>query len=129
MTVNEKKIIQTMSAPKPVGPYSQAVKVGPFLFCSGQIAIDPKTNEVVKGSVTEQTQLIMRNIQAVLREAGYSFDNVIKTTIFLKNMDDFSNVNEVYGTHFGKNPPARSTIEVARLPKGVDVEIEVTAHI
>ncbi len=125
----ERKIIETAGAPRPVGPYSQAVKVGSFLFCSGQIAIDPKTNEVMKGNATEQAQLIMKNIKAVLNEAGLGFENVVKTTIYLKSMGDFTAVNEVYGIYFVKNPPARSTVEVAGLPKGVDVEIEVTAHV
>ncbi|MBK9294154.1 MAG: RidA family protein [Oligoflexia bacterium] len=124
-----KTIIETTHAPKPVGPYSQAVKVGQFLFCSGQIAIDPKTNQVLKGTVQEQAKLVMQNIAAVLNEAGCGFEKVIKTTIFLKKMDDFASVNEVYGTFFKQPYPARSTIEVSALPKGVDVEIEVTAVI
>lgn len=122
-----KTIIETENAPKPVGPYSQAVKVGNTLYCSGQIAIDPKTNQVVKGSASEQAQLIMKNIEGVLTKAGAKFDNVVKTTIYLKKMDDFAAVNEVYGGYFKSNPPARSTVEVAGLPKGVDVEIEVLA--
>ena len=125
--MSQKQIIETSQAPKPVGPYSQAVKAGPFLFCSGQIAIDPATNQVIKGSVTEQAQLVMKNIKGVLEKAGCGFENVVKTTIFLKKMDDFAAVNEVYGGYFKQNPPARSTVEVSALPKGVDVEIEVTA--
>lgn len=123
-----KKVIETNNAPKPVGPYSQAVRVGSLLFCSGQIAIDPKTNQVMKGSVNEQAKLVMENIKAVLAEAGGSFENVIKTTIYLKKMDDFAQVNEVYGSYFKAPYPARSTVEVSALPKGVDVEIEVTAN-
>ena len=127
--MTNRKIIKTSHAPAPVGPYSQAVQVGNMLFCSGQIAIDPKSNEVIKGNVTEQAQLVMKNIKAVLDEAGGTFENVVKTTIFLKNMGDFAAVNEVYGGYFTKNPPARSTVEVSALPKGVDVEIEIIASI
>ncbi len=124
-----KKIIRTAHAPAPVGPYSQAVLSNGLLFCSGQIAIDPATNEVLKGTVTEQAILVMKNIKAVLTEAGGDFKNVVKTTIFLKNMSDFAAVNEVYGGYFTENPPARSTVEVSALPKGVDVEIEIIAAI
>jgi 2-iminobutanoate/2-iminopropanoate deaminase len=123
----KKKIIETLQAPKPVGPYSQAVQVGNLLFCSGQIAIDPTDNTVKMGTVDQQTQLVMQNIKNVLSAAGADFSNVVKTTIFLKRMSDFAKVNEVYGTFFRENPPARSTVEVSALPKGVDVEIEVTA--
>ncbi len=124
-----KKIINTSSAPAPVGPYSQAVQSGPFLFCSGQIAIDPMSNQVLTGGVAEHTELIMKNIEAVLQAAGGSFENVVKTTIYLTNMNDFATVNEIYGKRFAHNPPARSTVAVAALPKGVPVEIEVLAHI
>jgi 2-iminobutanoate/2-iminopropanoate deaminase len=122
-----KTIIQTANAPKPVGPYSQAVRVGNLLFCSGQISIDPKTNEVKMGTAQAQAKLVMENIKAVLAEAGGNFENVVKTTIFLRKMSDFAAVNELYATYFTSHPPARSTIEVSGLPKGVDVEIEVTA--
>lgn len=125
----EKAIILTSKAPAPVGPYSQATQFGSLMFCSGQIAIDPKSNQVLKGSVTEQTKLVMSNIQALLEEGGSSLGKILKTTIFLKNMGDFAAVNEVYASYFDKNPPARSTIEVSALPKGVDVEIEVIAHL
>jgi 2-iminobutanoate/2-iminopropanoate deaminase len=121
-----KKIIHTDAAPAPVGPYSQAVKAGPFLFCSGQIAIDPRTNQVVLGSVQEQTELVMKNIEGVLKAAGASWKDIAKTTIFLTDMADFPKVNEIYGRYFPENPPARSTIAVAGLPKGVNVEVEVT---
>ena len=124
----EKKIIQTDKATKPVGPYSQAVQFGNLLYCSGQISIDPKTNEVFLGPVKEQTEIVMKNIEAVLAQAGLGFKNIIKTNIFLINMSDFPIVNEVYGKYFTQNPPARSTIAVAALPKGVHVEIEVIAH-
>jgi len=122
-----KTIIKTDMAPAPVGPYSQAVKAGPFLFCSGQISIDPKTNQVNLGSVQEQTELVMKNIEGVLKAAGADWNQIVKTNIFLLTMDDFPKVNEIYGRFFPNNPPARSTIAVAALPKGVSVEIEVTA--
>ena len=123
-----KKIIMTTNAPKPVGPYSQAILVGQTLYCSGQIAIDPKTNEVLKGSVKEEAELVMKNIGAVLKEGGMSYENIIKTNIFLISMSDFAAVNEVYGQYFKADPPARSTIAVKELPKGVQVEIEVVAY-
>lgn len=122
-----KTIIRTDNAPAPVGPYSQAVDAGGFLFCSGQIAIDPKTNVVHTGPIEEQAKIVMENIKAVLNEAGLGFANVVKTTIFLTNMNDFAAVNEVYAKYFTEAPPARSTIAVAGLPKGVHVEIEVLA--
>lgn len=122
-----KKIIETSAAPKPVGPYSQAVQAGGFLFCSGQVAIDPQTQAVLDGTVEEQTQLVLKNIAAVLKQADLSFDNVVKTTIFLKSMGDFPKVNEIYAQCFKSAFPARSTVEVSRLPKDVLVEIEVIA--
>lgn len=122
-----KKILNTEHAPKPVGPYSQAVESGGFLFCSGQIAIDPKTDSVLKGSVAEQAKLVMENIRGVLEEAKLGFDSIVKTTIFLTDMGDFQAVNEVYAQYFKTEPPARSTIQVAGLPKGVNVEVEVIA--
>lgn len=122
-----KKIILTENAPAPIGPYSQAVQSGPFLFCSGQIPLDAKTNEVFKGPVGDQAAKVMENISAVLKAAGYGFENILKTTIYLTDMNDFAAVNEVYGRYFPTNPPARSTVAVAGLPKGVNVEIEVTA--
>ena len=123
-----KKIVETASAPAPVGPYSQAVESHGFLFCSGQISIDPKTNEVFKGPVGEQTKRVMENIKAVLAAADLTFENVIKTSIFLTDMGDFSQVNEVYSGYFKSQFPARSTIAVGALPKGVNVEIEVIAR-
>lgn len=122
-----KTIVRTDKAPAPVGPYSQAVEAGGFLFCSGQIAIDPKTNQVHTGPIEEQATMVLENIRAVLAQAGLDFGNVVKTTIFLTNMNDFAAVNEVYGKFFTEQPPARSTIAVAGLPKGVHVEIEVIA--
>jgi 2-iminobutanoate/2-iminopropanoate deaminase len=123
-----KKIIQTSQAPKPVGPYSQAVQQGPFLFCSGQIAIDPSSDEVQRGTVESQTQRVMKNIEAVLKEAGYDFSHVVKTTIYLTDMNDFAQVNSIYAQYFTSSPQARSTVAVSGLPKGVQVEIEVTAY-
>jgi len=122
-----KKVIQTDAAPKAVGPYSQAIDTGSLVFCSGQIAIDPSANEVLNVSVKEQTERVMKNIQAVLKTAGLDFSHVMKTTIFLTDMKDFATVNEVYASYFQQPYPARSTVAVAGLPKGVNVEIEVTA--
>ena len=121
------KIHLTKNAPAPIGPYSQAVEVDGFLFCSGQIALDPQTSQVVSGGVKEQAAQVMKNIEAVLKQADMKFSNVIKTTIFLTDMNDFAAVNEVYGAYFQSNPPARSTVAVAGLPKGVQVEIEILA--
>lgn len=122
-----KKIILTKEAPEPIGPYSQAVQHGNMLFCSGQIAIDPKTGQVNTGDVKAQAKQVMKNIEAVLTAADMNFDNIVKTTIFLTSMNDFSAVNEIYGQYFKSQPPARSTVAVAGLPKGVQVEIEVLA--
>lgn len=123
-----KKIHVSKNAPAPVGPYSQAVEVDGWVFCSGQVSINGKTQEVFKGDVVEQTKMVMENIKHVLTAADLNFENVIKTTIFLTDMNDFTKVNEVYGSHFKKEPPARSTIQVSALPKGVNVEIEVIAR-
>ena len=123
-----KKIHVSANAPKPVGPYSQATEAGGFIFCSGQIAIDPKTDQVLTGSVKDQTKQVLENIKAVLTACDLNFEHVVKSTIFLTNMNDFATVNEIYAQYFTKNPPARSTIAVAALPKGVNVEIEVLAH-
>lgn len=123
-----KKIISTEAAPKAIGPYSQAVQVGPFLYCSGQIPIDPKTNEVFTGDIKTQTEMVLKNIEGVLKAADMTLANIVKTTIFLTSMNDFATVNEVYGKAFTAEPPARSTVAVAGLPRGVNVEIEVLAH-
>jgi len=123
-----KTIISTEAAPKAIGPYSQAVQMGSFLFCSGQIPIDPKTNEVFTGDIKTQTEMVLKNIEGVLKAADMNFSHIVKTTIFLTSMNDFATVNEVYGKTFSTNPPARSTVAVAGLPKGVNVEIEVLAH-
>jgi len=123
-----KKIILTQNAPQPIGPYSQAVSAGGLVFCSGQIPLDPTTGQIVSQEIGAQTQKVMENLQAVLQAAGCTWENVVKTTIFLKSMNDFPKVNEVYGAYFSANPPARSTVEVARLPKDVLVEIEMIAQ-
>ncbi len=123
-----KKIIHTDHAPKAVGPYSQAVQLGDFLFCSGQISIDPKTQDVFTGDIKTQTEMVLKNVEAVLAQAGLNFSHVIKTTIFLTSMSDFAVVNEIYATKFTAEPPARSTVAVSALPKGVNVEIEVIAN-
>jgi 2-iminobutanoate/2-iminopropanoate deaminase len=120
-------VVSTDKAPSAIGPYSQAIKVsGNFLFCSGQIPLTPD-GDVVTGDIKVQTHQVMANVRGVLGAAGLSFNNVVKTTIFLSSMDLFSAVNEVYGSYFSSEPPARSTVAVAGLPKGVDVEIEVIA--
>jgi 2-iminobutanoate/2-iminopropanoate deaminase len=125
-----KEAIVTPNAPQAIGPYSQAIKANGFLFASGQIPIDPASGQVIAGDVTAQTERVMQNITAVLQAAGTSFANVVKSTVYLKNMGDFAAMNEVYGKYVaaaGAVPPARSTIEIARLPKDVQVEIEVIA--
>jgi 2-iminobutanoate/2-iminopropanoate deaminase len=122
-----KKIIFTGEAPQAIGPYSQAVRSGRFLFCSGQIPLDPKSGEIVSGDIATQTRRVLDNIGAILRMAGLTFDNVVKTTIFLTNLADFQTVNEVYGSYFKQDPPARSTVQVSALPRGANVEIEVIA--
>jgi 2-iminobutanoate/2-iminopropanoate deaminase len=123
----DKIIIQSDQAPAPIGPYSQAVKAGNFLFASGQIALDPKTGALVTGTIETETHQVMKNIEAVLAEAGLEFTNVVKTTIFLMDMNDFTKVNAVYGSYFKNNFPARETVQVSGLPKGVNVEISVVA--
>ena len=122
-----KKIISTTDAPAAVGPYSQAIRSGQFVFCSGQIPLDPKTAQMVQGDIRNQTQRVMDNITAVLRAEGLTFENIVKTTIFLTNLADFQTVNELYGSYFKSDPPARSTIQVAALPKGANIEVEVIA--
>ncbi len=122
------KRIFTSNAPKPIGPYSQAIRFGPFLQCSGQVPIDPKTNEVKKGSIAEQTHLVMKNVGAVLEAAGLKYKDIVKTTVFLSSMDVFEEMNEVYSSYLAEHIPARSCVGVQELPKGVDVEIEVIAY-
>jgi 2-iminobutanoate/2-iminopropanoate deaminase len=122
-----KKIISTNEAPAAIGPYSQAVRSGRFLFCSGQIPLDPKSGEIVAGDITAQTRRVMDNIAGLLRAESLSFDDIVKTTIFLTKLGDFQTVNQIYGSYFKNNPPARSTVQVAALPRGANVEIEVIA--
>ena len=122
-----KTIIRTTEAPAAIGPYSQAVKARGFVFCSGQIPLNPVTGEVVPGGVAEQTRQVLTNLQHVLSTAGSTFGRVVKTTVFLKDMGQFAAFNEVYATFFPVDPPARATVEVARLPKDVLVEIEAIA--
>lgn len=121
--------ISTDQAPQAIGPYSQAKKVGQFLFCSGQIPLDPKSMQVVSGGIKEQTEMVCKNIQALLEASGAKLHQVVKTTCFLKDMNHFGEFNEVYSKYFGETKPARSTVEVARLPKDVLVEIEVLAFL
>ena len=123
-----KKIHVTEKAPAPVGPYSQAVEVNNFLFCSGQIPLDAQSGEMLQGSIEEETQKVMANVSEVLKAADLNFENIIKTTIFLTDLNDFTKVNEVYASYFKNEPPARSCVEVSKLPKGANVEIEVLAH-
>jgi len=123
----EKKVIRTDSAPAPIGPYNQAIQYGDMLFVSGQIAINPATGELVLGDIQAETHMVMNNLKAVLAEAGMDFSNIIKSSIFLMDMGQFAQVNEVYGSYFSTNPPARETVQVSGLPKGVNVEISVIA--
>jgi 2-iminobutanoate/2-iminopropanoate deaminase len=125
--VDKKEVIASPNTPKAIGPYSQAIRYGNLVFLSGQIPIDPKTGQPSKGTMEEQTKLVLENLKAVLEAAGLNFSNVLATTCFLKNMDDFPKFNTVYGTYFPENPPARATVEVARLPKDALVEIVVIA--
>jgi len=124
------KYVNTENAPKAVGPYSQAIRCGSMLFLSGQIPIDPKTNELnlFDGDVAKQTELVLSNLKAVLASEGLTLDNVAKTGVFLKDMADFANMNEIYSKHFGNHKPARACVAVASLPKGVSVEIEAIAY-
>ncbi len=122
-----REVVATSNAPKAIGPYSQAIRANNFIFCSGQIALDPTTNQVIQGDVAAQTERVLKNLSAVLWQAGSDMEQVVKTTVFLKSMNDFAAMNEVYGKFFTKQPPARSTVEVARLPKDVLVEIDVIA--
>jgi len=124
-----KRVIQTEEAPKAIGPYSQAIQAGNLLFLSGQIPIDPTTGELVKGDIEQQTRQILENIKGVLKSQKLKMEDVVKVTIFLKDMGNFNQVNEVYSTYFTSSPPARSTVEVAKLPRDADIEIEAIALI
>jgi len=122
-----KQVVSTKDAPQAIGPYSQAIKAGGLIFASGQIAIDPATGQILNGTIAEQTERVLRNINALLWAAGTEMDHIVKTTVYLKNMADFAAMNEVYARFFPQDPPARSTVEVARLPRDVLVEIDVIA--
>lgn len=124
-----KTIISTASAPEAIGPYSQAVSANGFVFCSGQVPFEPSSMELVSGSIAEETTRCMQNLEAVLKEAGTELANVVKTTIYVTNMDDFGEVNGAYASFFSSEPPARATVGVAALPKGARVEIECIATI
>lgn len=127
--MQELKRIQTERAPAAIGPYSQAIAHGGLVYTAGQIALDPATGELLQGDITEQTERVMRNLQAVLEAAGASLQSVIKTTVFLRDMGEFAPMNEVYGRFFGEHRPARSTVQVARLPRDCAVEIEAIAAV
>ena len=124
-----KLVVQTEKAPKAIGPYSQGIraKTQELLFLAGQIPLDPSTGEVVTGNIEKQTEQVLKNLEAILVAGGSSLDRVLKTTVYLKNLDDFPVVNAVYGRFFGENPPARSTVEVSRLPRQVGIEIDAIA--
>ena len=122
-----KEIISTGDAPQAIGPYSQAVRAGNMVFASGQIPLDPATKEFVPGGIAEQTEQVLKNLTAVFRAAGVEMDQIVKTTVFLADMNDFTAMNEVYGKHFAENPPARATVQAARLPRDAKVEIEAIA--
>ena len=125
----QKEIIKTDLAPAAIGPYSQAVKLGNLLFVSGQIPIDPQTGDLVEGGIQQQVKQIISNIEAILKEAGSSLDQVVKTTVYICNMDDFPQVNSEYENYFNTDPPARACVEVSRLPKDVVVEIDAIASV
>lgn len=122
-----KQIIQTKEAPAPIGPYNQAILAGNTLYVSGQIALDAQSGELINENITEETHQVMKNLEAILSEAGLGFSDVVKCSIFVKDMGNFSTINEAYGMYFKENPPARETVEVARLPKDVNVEISCIA--
>jgi len=124
-----KEVVTSDRGPKPIGPYSQAVKAGGFLFLSGQVALDPKTGEMTGNDIRQQTERVLENVKGILEAAGSNLHHVVKTTVFLKDMNEFTAMNEVYGRYFTAAPPARSTVQVARLPKDALVEIEVVAAV
>ena len=122
-----REVIATNDGPRAIGPYSQAIKANGFIFVSGQVAIDPSTQQVISGDVATQTDRVIKNLAAILKAAGSGLEKVVRSTVFLKNMGDFGAMNEVYGKYFTSEPPARATVEVSRLPKDVAVEIDVIA--
>jgi len=123
----EKRIVRTDAAPAAIGPYSQAVVANGFVFAAGQVPLDPNPGQIVSGDIRAQTKRVMENLKAVLAASGSSFDKVVKTTVFLRDLNDFGTMNEIYGEYFQENPPARSTVQVAKLPREAAVEIEVVA--
>jgi 2-iminobutanoate/2-iminopropanoate deaminase len=127
--MGSKQVITTEHAPRAIGPYSQAVRAGDLVFASGQIPLDPSTGELVQGDIEAQTRQVMKNLAAVLAAAGATWDDVVRTTIYLTDLTHFTAVNRVYGEHFGSAPPARATVQVAALPKGASVEIDAIAHV
>lgn len=127
MSGQSREAVSTPNAPKAIGPYSQAIKANGFVFLSGQVAFDPATGNLISGGIEQQTEQVLKNVSAILQAAGSGWDKVVKTTVFLKNMSEFGQMNEVYGKFCKNAPPARSTVEVARLPRDVSVEIEVIA--
>lgn len=127
--MNNKEIVKTSKAPEAIGPYSQAIKAGAFLYTSGQIPINPETGEVVQGDIVKQTEQVLENLKAVLEAGGANLDSVVKTTVFMKDMGDFASMNMVYSRYFTRNQPARSAVQVARLPRDAGVEIEAVAFI
>lgn len=124
----QKKVIQTDKAPKAIGPYSQAIQAGNLFFLSGQIPVDPKTGESVEGGIREQTRQVLENLKGVLESQGLGMEDVVKATIFLKDMENFTQVNEVYASYFPSSPPARSTVQVLKLPQNAGIEIEAIAY-
>lgn len=124
-----KKVQRTKDAPEAIGPYSQAVIAGRFLFASGQIALRPDTGELVEGGIEAETRAVMKNLLAVLQSAGLGFEHVVKTTVYLVDLEDFARMNEIYAEYMGDDAPARATVEVRRLPKGARVEIDLVAHV
>lgn len=127
MSGQAREAVSTPNAPKAIGPYSQAIKANGFVFVSGQVAFDPATGNLITGGIEQQTEQVMKNLSAILQAAGSGWDKVVKTSVFLKNMSEFAQMNEVYAKFFKSAPPARSTVEVARLPRDVSVEIDVIA--
>lgn len=127
MSGQAREAVSTPNAPKAIGPYSQAIKANGFVFVSGQVAFDPATGNLISGGIEQQTEQVMKNLSAILQAAGSGWDKVVKTSVFLKNMSEFAQMNEVYAKFFKSAPPARSTVEVARLPRDVSVEIDVIA--
>jgi 2-iminobutanoate/2-iminopropanoate deaminase len=122
-----KETVSTDRGPKAIGPYSQAVKANGFVFVSGQVALDPKTQQIIEGGITQQTERVMENLKGIVEASGSTMVKVVKTTVFLSDMNDFTAMNEIYGRYFPSHPPARATVQVSRLPKDVKVEIEVVA--